>query len=40
MALAGDYEKDKWLAVASRHYDITGRRISAEAAKKMAMDKK
>lgn len=29
------YEKDKWLAAASRHYDITGRRISAEAAKKL-----
>ena len=39
-AFVEKYEKDKWLATASRHYDITGQRISPEAAKKMAMEKK
>ena len=29
------YEKDMWLAAASRHYDTTGQRISAEMAKAM-----
>jgi hypothetical protein len=29
------YKKDMWLAVASRHYDTTGQRISAEMAKAM-----
>jgi hypothetical protein len=33
------YERDKWLAAASRHYDLTGQRISPEAAKKMADQK-
>jgi hypothetical protein len=29
------YEREKWLAAASRHYDLTGQRISPEAAKKI-----
>jgi len=32
---AARVERDKWMAVASRHYDLTGRRISPEMAKKM-----
>ena len=35
-AFVAKYERDKWLAAASRHYDLTGQRISPEAAKKMA----
>ena len=30
------YERDKWLAAASRHYDLTGIRISPETAKRRA----
>ena len=29
------YEKNMWLAAASRHYDTTGQRISAEMVKTM-----
>jgi hypothetical protein len=35
-AFVAKYERDKWLAAASRHYDLTGQRISAETAKKMS----
>jgi hypothetical protein len=33
------YERYKWLVAASRHYDLTGQRISPEAAKRMADQK-
>lgn len=33
--VAAKYDKDKWLAVASRHFDHTGQRISPEMAREM-----
>jgi len=38
-AFVAKYEREKWLAVASRHYDLTGQRISPETAKKMSEEK-
>jgi hypothetical protein len=35
-AFVAKYEREKWLAAASRHYDLTGQRISPETAKKMS----
>lgn len=34
---AAGYDNKKWLALASKHYDRTGQRISVEQAKKMAL---
>ena len=38
-AYAEAYDKKKWLAIASKHFDKTGQRISAERAKKLAEGK-
>ena len=38
-AWAEGYDKKKWLVVASKHYDRTGQRITAEQARKMAEGK-
>jgi hypothetical protein len=35
-ALADGYEKKKWQAIASKHFDKSGHRITAEEARKMA----
>jgi hypothetical protein len=37
-AFVAKYEREKWLAAASRHFDQTGQRISPETAKKMLED--
>jgi hypothetical protein len=37
--MAVKYDENKWLAVASRHFDRTGQRISPEMAKEMCGSK-
>ena len=36
---ADGFDKKKWIAVASKHFDKTGERITPEQARKMAEDK-
>jgi len=38
-AWAYDYDKKKWQTLASKHYDRTGERITADEARKMAEGK-
>ena len=36
---ANGFDKKKWIAVASKHFDKTGERITPEQARKTAEDK-
>ena len=38
-AFADRYDKQKWSAAASRHFDLTGQRISAAKARELAEGK-
>jgi len=38
-AFADQYDKNKWVTVASKHFDLTGQRITAARAKEVAEGK-